>query len=147
MGWQDDFGALEYHGIQMNPTPTRVVTIDVMGPLASDEPAELESFRFLAEGDMALSVELQPGDGTRYGLVLVRVRDGFTVNLIGQWATSGIVVRWGEVVRPLDAAPLSENGWTIQLMAWWLTGVSRRFSPFQTKTRVEAAARPLDVTA
>jgi len=91
---------------------------------------------------------LEPGDHTHYGLLLT---PAWAPGVDGALDRAGVppggryllVTRLGDEVRsawlhegvlPFDLEPLSHNGWTQELLAWWLNGL------WEAIARVEVAA-------
>jgi hypothetical protein len=116
---------LEYQGNPMRFEPTRVLCLQSHGPLDSDEPNDANILSLLADG-YAVFVELQPGDGTRYGLLLTEAVSGINVMRIGAPARGGSV--YVSLGRPAiveeDCAPLApSNPWSRVFFAWWLNAL------------------------
>ena len=122
---------LEYRpGKLMNSTPINMAISEVVGNLRLNEP---------------VVVILEPGDATRYTLLLVPMRQGdsvsphlgsmgipeevadtylFVSNLSdsecpGTWVPYGLGIQVGTY----DVTELSRNEWSQRLIAWWLTNL------------------------
>jgi hypothetical protein len=123
---------LLYNGQPMKFKPTRILCLQAQGPLDSDEPDDAEVCTLLLDG-YAVFVELQPGDGTRYGLLLTTgfaadrkqtVGAGINVTRIGAIADGSLIVPFGKPPTPKDCIPLApSNEWTQLFFAWWLTAL------------------------
>lgn len=117
---------LDYRGIAMRWAPARVLCLQAHGPLDADEPASADVFALLAEG-YSVYVELQPGDGTRYGLMLGAGVDGIasiTVMRIGAAADGSVLLEADRELTAEDCRPLAAmNLWSRELFAWWLNGL------------------------
>lgn len=114
---------LAYHGRAMKLTPTRILCLQAHGPLDGDEPPDVNILGLLAD-DYTVFVELQPGDGTRYGLLLSGPSSRFTVMRVGGYGTGAISVVRGEPVTSAMCEPLCPfNGWTQEFLAWWLSAL------------------------
>lgn len=74
-------------------------------------------------GEDAARVVLEPGDGTRYDLVLARVRGGLflTRYVGGDPIGTELVTAW--TVDEAAALLRNSNAWSAQLLAWWLRQV------------------------
>jgi hypothetical protein len=76
--------------------------------------------RTILEDGYGLIVELQPGDGTRYSVILSPTRDGFILTTTGGMTDHPIIGTWDRgVSATLDGEPLSRNAWTATFLAWW----------------------------
>ena len=114
--------SLDYFGKPMKVEPTRVRCIAQHGPLEGDEPSSIHDIRFLLDSGYTMFVNLQPGDGTQYGLLLAPLAQrqrGCTVMRVGP-ANGAVVVSPDVALQPEDCAPLSNNPWSQQFFAWWL---------------------------
>ena len=118
--------ALEYHGIAMRWASARILCLQAHGPLDADEPKDADIFGLLADG-YSVYVELQPGDGTRYGLMLGAGVDGIasiTVMRIGAPADGSVLLEPDHELGPEDCRPLAAmNLWSREFFAWWLNGL------------------------
>jgi hypothetical protein len=126
---------LEYRGIAMRWQPTRVLCLQAHGPLDADEPRDADILELLADG-YSVYVELQPGDGTRYGLFLGAGVDGLasiTVMRAGAPTDGSVLVEPDRELTAEDCRPLaSHNAWSREFFAWWLNGLrARRPAPVQ----------------
>src|SRR3990167_10204085 len=105
----------------MRWSPTKVRCLQVHGPLEEDEPLDgLDPFRLLADG-YTLFVQLEPGDGTRYGLLLTSGAHGINVMRVGAPSDGSVRLSLDRTMRPEDCIALAPgNEWTRTLLAWWL---------------------------
>ncbi len=128
--------SLEYHGKEMNPFPTDTSLTSLVHDLMVGRSA---------------TVELQPGDGTRYELLLVPMWEN-TVRLVGWGAEdsyNGLVavrLRGGypagaSIVflnRPNAVNELSrlsgDNDWTATLLEWWFQHLAALINEARTPT-------------
>jgi hypothetical protein len=120
---------LEYHGRPMAFAPSRTLCFDPHGPLDGDEPIDGSSpdyvgwqlAQFMDDG-YSVFVELQPGDGTRYGLLLNGDgHGGMVVARVGCWSEGSVWLRSGVAVKVSECAPLAPtNAWSCVFFAWWL---------------------------
>lgn len=116
---------LEYDGLPMRFTPTRIRCLQSFGPLDADEPDDADILDLLADG-YSVFVELQPGDGTSYGLLLTSGAAGITVVRIGVWSDGSVLLPRGDSshIATDDCLPLApSNKWSRELFAWWLNGL------------------------
>ena len=117
---------LHYRECVMRWQPTRILCLQAHGPLDADEPKDADIFGLLADG-YAVYVELQPGDGTRYGLFLGAGVDGIaslTVMRIGAPADGSVIVEPDRELTAEDCRPLAAmNLWSREFFAWWLNGL------------------------
>jgi hypothetical protein len=117
---------LEYRGIAMRWAPARILCLQAHGPLDADEPADADIFALLADG-YSVYVELQPGDGTRYGLLLGAGTDttaAITVMRIGAAADGSVLLEADRELSPDDCRPLAAmNLWSREFFAWWLNSL------------------------
>jgi hypothetical protein len=111
---------LKFHDALMRWSPTRVRCLQAGGPLDADEPPDTDLFSLLRDG-YAVFVELQPGDGTRYGLLLTSGAHGINVMRIGALSDGSVRLSLDHAMRPEDCTALAPaNEWTRMLLAWWL---------------------------
>ncbi len=111
---------LEYHGTPMAFQPTRVLCLQAHGPLEADEPEDADILELVTAG-YSVFVQLEPGDGTRYGLLLSRTADGLSVMRIGDVGDGATTVIHGRPVGQLECSPLAPyNQWSRIFFAWWL---------------------------
>lgn len=116
---------LEYMGRPMRLEPTEVICLQSHGPLESPEPRDADILELLND-DYAVFVELQPGDGTRYGLVLTGNSERFTVMRVGSRSEGAVTVARGITLTPAICTPLApSNDWTRVFFAWWLNALVR----------------------
>jgi hypothetical protein len=116
---------LEYHGQAMVFAPTRILCLQCSGPLDGDEPAHADILQLLADG-YSVFVELQPGDGTRYGLLLVSGMHGVSAVRVGAASDGSVSVSLDKVLTPDDCRPLAPNNeWSRVFFAWWLNCLRR----------------------
>lgn len=122
---------LEYRpGKLMNGTPINVAMSEVVGTLRLNEP---------------ILVSLEPGDATRYTLLLVPIRRGDHVSphlgwigipeesadnylFVSNLSADGCPGTWvpygpGINVGTYDVSDLSRNEWSQRLISWWLTNL------------------------
>ncbi len=122
---------LEYRpGKLMNGTPINMAMSEVVGTLRLNEP---------------VAVILEPGDATRYTLLLVPMRPGDSVSphlgwygipeeeadnylFVSNLSDSECPGTWvpfgpGRIVGTYDVTELSKNEWSQKLIAWWLTNL------------------------
>jgi hypothetical protein len=120
---------LDYHGIPMRWAPARILCLQAHGPLDADEPRDADLFGLLADG-YSVYVELQPGDGTRYGLILGAGVDrlaAVTVMRIGAPADGSVLVEPDHELTAEDCRPLAAmNLWSRTFFAWWLNELRAR---------------------
>ena len=116
---------LSYNGTPMEWKPKRILCLQPFGPLAMNEPENANILDILADGNYSVFVNLQPGDGTQYGLLLgMGSDDTFTATSVGVVSTGGIVVDLNVPMTPQDCRPLAPNShWSRVLLAWWLNGL------------------------
>lgn len=104
--------------------PTAVRCISAGRPLQEDEPSLIsaDDIRALLEDGYGLIVELQPGDATRYSLVLAPTADGAVVCMTGRAKDIAGPYRmaWSVPVTEVDVVDLHRNEWSRRLIAWWL---------------------------
>lgn len=111
---------LLYHGTPMTFAPTRVLCLQSHGPLESDEPDDADIFGLLADG-YAVFVQLEPGDGTRYGLLFTSGAHGIDVIRIGSPSAGSVRVTLDRLITADDCGPLApSNEWSRAFFAWWL---------------------------
>lgn len=110
------------------------LTTDTLYP-PTRETIELDELRATLKGGHHTYVHYEPGDYTRYDLVLTPIaqanqRAVIVTRLVGGYI-AGCAVLWDWERRGHDefameeAARLLSNGndWTTQLFAWWLTAL------------------------
>jgi hypothetical protein len=127
---------LEYLGKKLTWSPTRLHCIHVSGPLLNSEfiPGSEEYtaglIRRLLFENYAIYVELQPGDATRYGLILHPMQEGFIVTRLGGKIDWPLLVNWHEElsdpITSTEALSLG-NPWTAKVLYWWLDNLLRAF--------------------
>jgi hypothetical protein len=111
---------LLYHGKPMKFAPTRVLCLQSFGPLASDEPADADIFRLLSDG-YSVFVELQPGDGTRYGLLLTSGANGINAMRVGSPSDGSVGVTVDKTLTTDDCRALAPGNLVSRVFfAWWL---------------------------
>ncbi len=118
--------ALVYHGRPMAWTPSRVRCIHGGTVLAADEPeggplSRLRQIVGLLRDGYGCVVELQPGDGTRYSLVLLPLHDGFLAGLTGTRRIGSPRAWFGKPFVFED-----ENPWTAAFISWWASALTER---------------------
>ncbi len=123
---------LLYHGRPMRLAPTRILCLQAHGPLDADEPTDADILGLLTEG-YAVFVQLEPGDGTRYGLLLTADlyadSECLTVVRIGVPNGRALFVgpaNEGAALQPDECMPLARsNEWSRVFFAWWLNELRR----------------------
>lgn len=111
---------LEYHGRAMRWAPTRIRCLQAFGPLDMDEPVDTDIFYLLGEG-YSVFVELQPGDATRYGLLLTSGAYGVNATRVGSACDGSVRVALDvKVTQEMCAVLAPFNEWTQIFFAWWL---------------------------
>jgi hypothetical protein len=112
---------LHYFGTAMKWCPTRVLCLQSHGPLDANEPPDAD-IRDLLDERYTVFVELQPGDGSRYGLLLVPGPAGVTVAQVGSYDGCAVRLAYGVPVTREACLALAPNTlWSQELFAWWLT--------------------------
>lgn len=111
---------LEYQGKALRWAPTKIRCLQAFGPLEADEPLDADLFELLA-GRYSVFVELQPGDGTRYGLLLTSGAYGINAMRVGEPCDGSVRVQLDVKLTPLMCATLAPfNQWSQIFFAWWL---------------------------
>lgn len=111
---------LAYHGRAMKFEPTRILCLQAFGPLDGDEPEGADILGLLGDG-YTVFVELQPGDGTRYGLLLTGAPGRFSVMRVGGHSTGAITVEREVLTTAAMCEPLAPfNTWSQEFFAWWV---------------------------
>ena len=105
---------LQYHGRQMKPTPLNM---------------ELHEVRSILESGKSVRIRLEPGDGTRYDLLITPQSDPdlrFTgcnehhflvTKVTGGECISAFVSRWSDVHQWIPFG--NRNLWTSEFLNWW----------------------------
>ena len=104
------------------------------------EPANVTMSEVAGQLSKRLSVvvHLEPGDGTHYGLLLVPAHSATLLYGFGRWGVPpnsadryliaikleqrhmhGCWLLWRETTEPHHVAPLTENEWSREFLAWW----------------------------
>lgn len=112
---------LLYNGKPMKWAPKRVLCLQAHGPLDGDEPDHTDILALVALG-YSVFVMLEPGDGTRYGLMIVGNGEQVVVTRVGARSRGAVVARLGFGLPERDCAVFGE-GWTPTFLAWWIAGL------------------------
>lgn len=116
---------LIFQGKYMKFAPTRILCLQAHGPLDADEPSDAGILDLLANG-YSVFVQLEPGDGTRYGLMLTGGAYGDNrvyATRVGSPGEGSVEVQLeqGQWLVPDDCIPLAPgNEWSRVFFAWWL---------------------------
>lgn len=112
---------LHYGGTPMLWTPCSVRCISGGESLRQDEPGGLTPWdlRDMLSSGYGLIVRLEPGDATRYSVVITPLRDGFVLGTTGGVAVGSVQINWHTPTPPEHFRVLSSNEWTQQFLHWW----------------------------
>jgi hypothetical protein len=103
-------------------TPRRVHSVQGGRPLDIREPPHWlapAAVRRLLEAGYGLIVALQPGDGTRYSMILSPTVGGFVLTTTNSDALGPYDVAWASETSADEAVCLGRDEWTRTLLAWW----------------------------
>lgn len=117
--------ALRYGNKPMRWTPTAVRAVSAGHPLGGDElDLDVRDVRALLGDGYALIVELQPGDATRYSVLLSPWEQpasaGFVLTTSGGGMWEPLTVEWNNPLAPADDLGRHfANPWSNRFLIWW----------------------------
>ncbi len=120
---------LAYHGRPLHfPAIVLVHGLTPSGPFESPEPPEVESILTILRARYTALVAIEPGDGTRYGLLLSfgGRAPSFALYLARVEGGPSVRIDLERAMTTEDMRPLANgNDWTAACLAWWANELRR----------------------
>lgn len=109
---------LLYNDVPMSRYPSQIASLGL-------RPSALHHLNEIKKAVMVdqhpVFVVLEPGDATRYDLLLARVPEKPLVAVAYFQQEKAVTFYSGRQVYPWDMVGLTSNEWSRRLLAWWLT--------------------------